>query len=381
MLRYQLIVFTVIRTVLNTSHRMIYPFLAVFARGLGVDISVVSTLVANRSLVGAATPFLFPFIETRGRKFGMSLGLGLFILSMTIVVLFPSITTLGIALILGMIARTIFDPSMTSYLADHVPYEKRGAILAFSEFAWSLAFIAGVPAVGWILSRSTWSSPFSILGILGLIACFFILVMVRDSTKPARHADGVFGSVKQIVASPLVLVVFSIGACVTSSNEMVNLVFGVWLEDSFHLQIAALAGASAVIGLSELGGEGLVALFVDRIGKVRAAGLGIVVNSIAAILLPIIGRTEFGALMGLFFFFISQEFTIVSIIPLNSEVMPSARATTLALAGSANFVGRAIAATLAPSLYAFGFGVVTGIAVVLNLLALVAVLHVSKHHD
>jgi predicted MFS family arabinose efflux permease len=177
------------------------------------------------------------------------------------------------------------------------------------------------------------------------------------------------------------LITFSIGACATSSNEMVNLMFGVWLEDSFHLQIAALAGASAVIGLSELGGEGLVAIFVDRIGKVRAAGLGILVNTIAAILLPIIGRTEYGALVGLFFFFISQEFTIVSILPLNSEVIPSARATTLALAGSVNFIGRAIGATLAPSLYAFGFGVVTGTAVVLNLLALVAVWQVSKHHD
>jgi predicted MFS family arabinose efflux permease len=125
----------------------------------------------------------------------------------------------------------------------------------------------------------------------------------------------------------------------------------------------------------------LVALFVDRIGKVRAAGLGIIVNSIAAVLLPVIGRTELGALVGLFFFFIAFEFTIVSIIPLNSEVMPSARATTLAFAGSANFIGRAIGATLAPKLYAFGFGAVTGAAVVFNLLALVAVWYVSRHHD
>ena len=379
--RYQLIVFTVIRTILNTSFRMIYPFLAVFARGLGVDISAISGLVARRALVGAATPFLFPFIETRGRKFGMALGLGLFILAMGIVALFPSITTLGIALILAMIGKSVFDPSMTSYIADHLAYEKRGTAIAFSEFAWSLAFILGIPLVGWLIAKSSWSAPFWALGMLGLVALFFILLTQRDSTKPTPHADGAFGSIKQIIASPVVLVAFSIGTCACYSNEVVNLMFGVWLEDSFKLQIAALAGASAVIGLSELGGEGLVALFVDRIGKVRAAGAGIIANSVAAILLPIIGRTEFGALVGLFFFFISFEFTIVSIIPLNSEVMPSARATTLALAGSANFIGRAIGATLAPTLYAFGFGVVTGTAVIANLLALVAVWYVSKHHD
>ena len=158
-------------------------------------------------------------------------------------------------------------------------------MIAISEFAWSLAFIAGVPAVGWIIVRSNWSVPFWILGILGLAALLFILLTLRDSTRPAVHADGVFGSVQQILSSPVVLVAFSIGTCITSANEMVNLMFGVWLEDSFQLQIAALAGASAVIGLSELGGEGLGALFADRIGKVRAARLGIIVNSIVAILL------------------------------------------------------------------------------------------------
>ncbi len=34
--------FTAIRIILNTMHRMVYPFLAVFARGLGVDIASMS---------------------------------------------------------------------------------------------------------------------------------------------------------------------------------------------------------------------------------------------------------------------------------------------------------------------------------------------------
>jgi predicted MFS family arabinose efflux permease len=219
------------------------------------------------------------------------------------------------------------------------------------------------------------------LGILGFVSLVFILLTLRDSTKPTPHADGVFGSVKQIIASPVVLVALSIGACICSANEVVNLMFGVWLEDSFHLQIAALAWASFVIGLSELGGEGLVALFVDRMGKVRAAGAGIVANSIAAVLLPMIGHTELGALIGLFLFFISFEFTIVSIIPLMSEVMPSARATTLALTVSANFIGRAIGALLAPGLYRYGIYTVMGAAAFFDLLALVAVWYVSKHHE
>jgi len=45
----------------------------------------------------------------------------------------------------------------------------------------------------------------------------------------------------------------------TAANEQVNLVFGVWLQDSFGLKIAALGAASAVIGISEMSAEGLVA--------------------------------------------------------------------------------------------------------------------------
>lgn len=377
----KLVTFTAIRVVLNTAYRMIYPFLAIFARGLGMDIAAISALVANRAIVGAFDPFIFPFIEPRGRKFGMLLGLGIFILGMGLVVFWPTFISLGAALILGLMGKAIFDPSLTAYLADHIPYEKRGSVLAISEFAWSLAFVAGVPAMAYLIAGSKWYAPFSVLGALGFIAFVFIALTLADSAKPARHADGIFGNVKAILTSPVVLIAFSIGLLITAANEVVNLMFGVWLEDSFQLQIAALAGASAIIGLSELGGEGLVAVLVDRMGKVRAAGGGMVANAVAAVLLPIIGRTETGALIGLFFFYITFEFTIVSIIPLMTEVMPSARATTLSFAGAANSIGRAIGAFLAPILYTSGFQMVTLAAVLFNALGLLAVWHVSHHHD
>jgi predicted MFS family arabinose efflux permease len=366
---------------MNTAFRMIYPFLAIFARGLGVEIGVISGLVANRAIVGAVDPFIFPFIETRGRKFGMLLGLGLLAAAMVLVAVFPSLTTLGISLILSWVGKQIFDPSLTSYVADHISYEKRGTAIGIMEFAWSLAFILGVPAMGFIIARSRWSAPFWILGILGLIAWFFTAFTLTDSEKPAHHQDGVFGHAKEIVTTPVVLSALSIGLWSTAANEVVNLMFGVWLEDVFKLQIAALAGASAIIGLAELGGEGSVALFVDRLGKTRAAGIGLLANCVAAILLPIIGRSELGGLIGLFLFYITFEFTIVSIIPLMTEVMPAARATTLSFAGAAGSVGRAIGALLAPTLYAFSFSAVTGAAVVFNLFGLAAIWYVSRHHD
>ncbi|MEW5940836.1 MAG: MFS transporter [Chloroflexota bacterium] len=376
----RLILLTLIRVVFNTAQRMIYPFLAVFARGLGVDVTAVSALVANRALFGAATPFIFPFLEPRGRKFGMALGLGLFIAGVTLVAVSPGLFTLGAALILVMVGNAFFNPSVIAYLADNSPYERRGLITALSEFAWSLSFIAGAPLMGFLIARFGWMSPFVSLSVLGILAFLTILLFIHDTHKVQPHTDGALGNVRAIFASPTVLAALGIGMCASMANEVVTLLFGVWLEDSFHLQIAALALASAVIGASELGGEGLVAALADRLGKVRSIGLGLAVNCVAAALLPIIGRTEFGAMAGLFFFYISFEFTIVSHIPLMSEVMPKARATTLSFASSGNYLGRAIGAFVAPALYALGFGAVTGAAILINLLGLVAVWYVGKVH-
>jgi predicted MFS family arabinose efflux permease len=360
---------------------MIYPFLAVFARGLGVDLTAVSALVANRSLFAAVfMPMVFPFVEPRGRKFGMALGLGLFILGMALVAFAPSLLTLGIALVLAMFGKAFFDPSVIAYLSDHSPYERRGLVTALSEFAWSLSFIAGIPFIGFLIARFGWNSPFVWMSALGLLALAVILFFVRDTHQVEAHKDGALGNVRAIFTSRPVLVALSIGLCASMANEVVNLVFGVWLEDSFGLQIAALALASAVIGASELGGEGLVAAFSDTLGKARSTGLGFAVNCAAALLLPFIGRTEIGALIGLFLFYISFEFTIVSQIPLMSEILPQARATTLSFTASAHYLGRAIGALAAPGLYALGFGAVAGAAIVVNLFGLAAVWYVGKVH-
>jgi predicted MFS family arabinose efflux permease len=159
----------------------------------------------------------------------------------------------------------------------------------------------------------------------------------------------------------------------SAANELVNLIFGIWLEDSFGLKIAALAGASAVIGFSELSGEGLVALTTDRLGKPRALVLGLTGNILASLLLPVVGRTEIGALAGLFLFYITFEYVMISHIPLMTEVMPGARATLLSFNVAGHSLGRVIGALLATFIYQnFGFLPVTLLAVLFNVAALFA---------
>ena len=367
----QVIAFTITRTIINTLHRMVYPFLAVLARAVGVDLISMSYALTARSLVGTVGPFAATVADRRGRKFGMLSGIGLFTFGASNVVFWPTFPALVLSIILSTLGKYIFDPSMQAYLGDRIPYARRGRTIAITEFGWSLAFILGIPLMGFLIARSGWMAPFPLMALLGaLIFAGLFLVLPKDG-KPAFENSS-SDTFKIILTSVPALAGLAVSVLASAGNEVVNLIFGVWLEDSFGLQIAALGAASAVIGLSELGGEGLVAAFVDRLGKPRAIGLGLAANCLAALALPFLGRTQAGALVGLFFFYITFEFTLVSVIPLMTEVLPSGRATLMAFNVACLSLGRALGDLLAPRLYGLGFWFIVLGAVGFNLLALAA---------
>ncbi|HUE99507.1 MAG TPA: MFS transporter [Anaerolineales bacterium] len=379
-LRFQLLIFMMLRTILNTMHRMVYPFLAVFARGLGVEVTTLYFVVTLRSFVGMFAPVLGSITDQRGRRFGMLLGVILFILGMSLVALFPSFMTFSIALLLANLSKFLFDPSMQAYFGDRIPYERRGTALAITEGAWSLSFIAGVPLMGWLIARFGWNAPFPLLAGLGLVMLIVIWRMIPRADHLSQTPTATsMKNVRAVLTNLPALAGISIAMWATASNELVNLVFGVWLEDSFGLKIAALAGASAVIGFSELSGEGLVALTTDRLGKPRALVLGLIGNILAALLLPVVGRTELGALVGLFLFYITYEYVLVSHIPLMTEVMPSARATLLSFNVMGHSLGRAVGALIAIFIYErFGFLPITLIAILFNVFALLALAELTQ---
>ncbi len=124
-IRFQLVIFMFVRAVLNTMHRMVYPFLAVFARGMGVDLTTVSFIVTARSFVGMFAPVFGSVADQRGRRFGMLAGISLFTAGMAIVAIRPSFITFSAAVLLTILGKYLFDPSMQAYIGDRVPYERR----------------------------------------------------------------------------------------------------------------------------------------------------------------------------------------------------------------------------------------------------------------
>jgi predicted MFS family arabinose efflux permease len=393
-LRFQLILFMLIRTVFNSAYRMIYAFLPIFGRGLGVSIHSMSLALTTRAAVSSLGPFAASVSDDRGRKFGMLFGLALFSIGTGLVVFSPTFPVFVLSLILATIGKYVFDPSMQAYLGDRVSYQQRGRVLAVTEFGWSLAFVLGIPLAGYVIARAGWMAPFPLFALLGLVSTLTLFISLPTDRHEERPNHGLVKNFRSVLGFAPALAALGIGVCASTANEVINVVFGVWLDDSLKswvgtqgfvgifkflnyfkeslgLNIALLILAAIVIGLSELSAEGLVARFVDQLGKPRAVALGLLINSLAALLLPWLGKTTSGALFGLFMFYISFEFALVSLIPMMTEIMPKNRATLMAFNVAALSIGRAAGALLAPYLYGAGL-LASGLgAVLFNGVALV----------
>ena len=378
-LRLQILVMTLARIVLNTLHRMVYPFLAVFARGLGGDIAVMAYALTFRSLLGVLGPLLASLADSRGRKTGMLFGLAVFIAGAVLVLLVPTFPAFMLSLMLAMIGKYVYDPTMQAYLGDRVPYERRGRVIAITELGWSLSFIIGIPLMGFLIARFGWRGPYPALALAGVLVFLGLAWLLPKDPRPDSKQPGVLNNFQAVLTHKTALLGLSIGLLISSANEVINLVFGVWMEDAYGLQIASLGIAAAMIGIAELSGETLTALFTDRLGKPRAVGFGIMLNCLAVIALSTLGRSLPGAITGLFLFYMTFEFTLVSTIPLMTELLPSARATLMATNIAGLSLGRALGALLATRLYSGGIFFNSLASLFLNLAALLFLILLVKN--
>jgi predicted MFS family arabinose efflux permease len=147
----------------------------------------------------------------------------------------------------------------------------------------------------------------------------------------------------------------AVGLLFVFANENVFIVYGAWMEETFSLSVVALGLASSIIGIAEAIGEVVSAGLVDRVGKKTAVLGGLLLNAVAYLLLfPLLSGNLVSALVGLFALFITFEFSIVSSIPLISELAPGSRGTLMALNIAALSAGRMIGSLTAAPLWLRG---------------------------
>jgi len=338
------------RLVLSTAHRFAYPFLPAISRGLGITLEQGGLLMSVRAVAGLATPLV---VATAGRgerrRRTVAVGLALFVLGAAITAASGVYAGAITGFALFGLAQPLFDISGQAFIADRVPYRRRGRYIALFETTWALALLVGAPAAGWLITRLGWRAPFWVVAGLALAALAALpWMMDRDAPLTGR------GKAPRLrLTRPAALILTAVFALMFAA-EVSFLVFGAWLEDRFGLSLVALGGAATAIAVAELAGEGASFALTDRLGPRRSVLLGLAVCIAAfAALGPASGSLSAGLSVMVLAFF-GFEFAVVSALPLATEVAPEARARFLALLVVALSASRALAGLAGPALFAWG---------------------------
>jgi predicted MFS family arabinose efflux permease len=335
------------RLTVNTAQRFVYPFLPAIARGLGVSLEQAGLLVSARWLSGIATPAVVA-VAGRGerRRRQAFVGLSLFAAGAAVTAASGVFVGAFFGFVLMGLGKPTFDIASQSYVADRIPYARRARYMSVLELTWAGGLVIGAPLAGVAIDRYGWESPFWLLAVAALLTIPALWQVLEGDAAAATPATGRLQLDRRALALLGVAALFSLAA------EVMFVVFGAYLEDDFGLTLVALGGAGLLIGLSEAAGEGAVIAFTDRLGKERAVAIGLGVSIVGFALLATTPSTLWVALALVGVAFAGFEFTIVSAIPLATEIAPGARARYLSLLLVAFSVGRAVGAAAGASVFA-----------------------------
>lgn len=350
------------RLALNMQMRVIYPFLPAISRGLGVPLQTTSLILTARALANLSSPLYGVLSDRFGRRALMLAGLVILTTGTLFVALAPSFGTVVVAVAFLSLSKAVFDPAVLAYLGDVVPYERRGRLMAILAMMWPASWFVGVPVAGFLIDAVSWRAPFVFIGLLSLLSLALMVRARSIGATPAAQSKLTRPRVKARAwlcerlagIGYQAWLAVSISLLLVLAAENVYIVYGAWLETEFGLSVAALGVVSIVIGVAELAAEGASAGWVDRIGKRRAVLAGLMVNVLAYLLLPHLAASLPGALLGLFLVYLTFDFSIVSAIPLLSELAPGARGTLMAVNVAAMAIGRLVSSLSAARLWSVG---------------------------
>jgi len=337
---------TGLRLVVNTGARFVEFFLPAIARGLGVPLEQAGDLISIRWAAGLPTPVLVAALSRgRARRTLILLGVGLFAAGAIITAATSVYVGAVVGFILMGLAKPMFDVSAQAYLADRVPYEKRGRYVGIFELTWAGGLLVGAPLTGWMIRTSGWRSPFWLLGGLALVGSVLIARLLAFDEGDTHGAKG-----RLRLDRPSTAFLITSGLYSTAS-QLMFIVLGAWLEDSFGLSLVEAGGIAMFFGLAELTGEAAMAGFADHFGKRRSLYTGILIAAVGFGLFAVANGSLVGGVAAAMVAFAGFELAIVSGIPYASEIHPHARARFLSWMVVGWAAGRTIGSAMGPRLY------------------------------
>ncbi len=346
---------TIARLTSNACFRYAPPFLASISDDFQISLSRLGLALMITEIVMGISPILGRVVDRMHRRTAMAGGLLAISGAATIAAASPSVWIFVLGMLLIAVAKFIFDIGLASWVNDHVEYEKRGRVIGLTETSWALGLLIGVTAMGLVASATSWRWGYAVGAIS--VAVMAIVVMTRldghdvagsqrskDTTKypMPRHGYWIFAAMFFLMAA----------------SQTLFVTFGSWLEDEFGFTEAGISAVVFGLGAFELLASVTSARRTDTWGKERSTIFGALLILPAGLLLTVGHNNAIIGLILLGIYLLGFEFSIVSMLPLSANLIPSSPGRGLGIVLAGGTLGRASMSLIGTAAYEkFGINV------------------------
>lgn len=373
--RQRITLLTGARSAACACFRFAPPFLATIASGLGVSLERIGVAIAITELSGLLSPLTNRVGERLHRRTAMTAGLLMVAAASIGIASSLNVWMFTACLVVLAQSKVLFDLGLGAWFSDRVPYEKRGRVLGINEMSWAFGLLLGVTAMGLVTELSGWRVAY----LVGMVTVVVLAAMVRLRVPPDQHET--FHARRSTTKERMprrALLVFVGMFCLMGSAQVLFVTFGSWLKDHFGMTDAGVSAVVFSLGFCELVASSASARFADAWGKERATAFGAALIVPAALVLALGHGYLWIGLPALIIAIGSFEFSVVSVVPLTTELVPSAPSRGMASAFALGTLGRATASVPATAAYTrWGMAVP---AVMAAVLATGMVLTMRYHH-
>ena len=374
----QIISATLVKLLLNTGRRFVYPFAPALSRSLDVPLTAVTSIIATSQAVSLLGLFSGPIADKTGYRFMMQCGLAMLALGMLLCGLVPSYWPVFGGLVLASFGKIVFDPALQALIGLTVPYSRRGRVIGLLEMSWAGSTLVGIPALALIIDHAGLRASFLVfafLGAIGWLGTGRIFAAEREKSPAGHKKTGIGKSLVLLMRNRSATAMLAYAFWISIANDCLFVVYGAWFEQAFLASVVTIGFSTIAIGGAEFLGESLTTLFSDRIGLKRSVLLGLALAVCSYLLLPFVGRSLLLAMAGMFCVFLTFEFTMVTSFSLCTELLPGSRATMMAGFYAAGGIGRMLGVVIGGLLWeAGGISYVCRVSAVLTCLGLVSVI-------
>ncbi|MCP4142646.1 MAG: MFS transporter [Chloroflexi bacterium] len=358
-----------IRLIVDTSFRMLYPFVPQISEGLKVSITVFGWLLMIRSSSAFFSPLLGSLADRYGRRKIMSFALLSQFIGM-VGITFTQGWWAVLPLFFTGLAVNAYLPAQQAYISDLAPYERRGRALASIDIAFAVSGMVLMPIIGWMISEYGWQMPFwwlSALSLFGALLTWRYLPEAEKHTKIDKNVNmWILLRERNVQASMgvAILLFISVGIFMTF--------WSIWLSEDFSFDALDLGLIAQGVGFAELLGAILAGLIVDKLGKYRTSFIGLILSSIFFVTIPLAGENLLLIRILLFITVFWVEYSIVALFPLYGEQAPHARASMFSLIALGNGIGLALGPVITTALWQWrGISAITTFASISLMLAVI----------